>query len=108
MTFPNLPKPSPSSHASLQASHLQVLWVGGVTGGAVGKSCHPGHVEKLLTFQSPGTAELQHAPANGAGAVVDELRRGEHNHPKEELRASVLLRPLGHHGPLSPAACLLS
>lgn len=63
-----------------------------MTGGAVAESCDPGHVEEFLTFQSVGTAELQHAPANGAGAQVDELRRGERNHFEKEENYSAPLR----------------
>lgn len=60
-------------HTITQAPHLQALCVEGVVAGAVAEADHFGHVEEWLTFQSLGTAQLQHAPANGAGAQVDEL-----------------------------------
>lgn len=63
-----------------------------MTGGTVAESCKLGYVEELLTFQSLGAAELQHAMANGAGAQVDELRREEHHHREKEGNDSALLR----------------
>ena len=63
-----------------------------MTGGTVAESSKLGHVEELLTFQRLGTAELQHAPANGAGTQVDELRRGEQNHHEKEGNNSAPLR----------------
>lgn len=54
-----------------------------MTGSAVAEPRDFGHVDECLIIQSVGAAELQHAMADGAGAVVDELRR-EHKRQETE------------------------
>lgn len=104
--FPALsPGPLKLPLTSVQASHLQALQVGSVIGGAVGESCNPGHIEELMTFPSLGTADIQHTLADGAGAMVDELR-DKSTVSVRRKGMPLLHRVPGHHSP-RPAAGLL-